>query len=122
MDDFFKRALLQAMTSGEEKQFSSKSEAKDYLMKFINSEKVAFKVGDFVERNEFGMGRYKLPEGNQAAVCIRLMDIVEDDDMTVDMEIAVSVRPDTITTFLVNSRFYKPAEKKGNVTLFGKRK
>lgn len=109
MDDPF-LSMLRAVYESKEmekKSFASKTDAKDALDKFLKLDRPDIKEGDQVERNEFGMSKYKLPGNNQVAVCVR--KITPSGRHTEDMLMCVALAEGLFETYPVDSRYYRVA-------------
>lgn len=67
------------------------------------------KLGDIIERNEYGLHKYTMPRNNQVAKVIKTLDHVmhDSDEMECDIIIAVAVEKEVIKTFAANSNYYK---------------
>lgn len=89
-------------------QFKSKAEALEELEKFL-ALKSDLKVGDIVERNEYGLNRYKLPNGNQVAKIIEILNppIRDQDGEMFDMLMVVALEKEKTVIISCNSAYYK---------------
>ena len=100
----------------DDEDLKSKSEAKGVLEKFLTAKR-EFEVGDYVERNDYGKKRYKLPNGNMVAKCVKIFDepYMDDEHTLCDALIACAMGKEKVLTFPVNSQFYKKAAAKDNI-------
>jgi hypothetical protein len=116
------RKLMEGGASGKSSnRFGTKNEAAKNLDKFLKQE-MNFKVGDLVERNEYGKNRYSVPAKNQVA---QVLHIREDhnydtpkgtnDEVGNNIVLAVAVEKDSIRLFEADSRFYRKAKEASNV-------
>ena len=91
------------------------------LKKFVDNvqTKEAFKVGDMVERNEFGEAKLRFPLKGQMAIVTKVLEnpLTDKMEQLIDLEISVVAAPEedgelVIQSLLVNSNYYKKI--KGN--------
>jgi hypothetical protein len=117
----FEELLLQALKGDNRPSYKSKGEAVDELKKFIDTAKPELKVGDFVERNEYGKNVYSMPKENQAAMVVRL---IPEDEQTggEDIAIMVAVYPGVLREFEADSRYYKASDAASGKNIFSFRK
>ncbi len=92
--------------------YESRLKAVQDINKFVESKR-DFKEGDFIERNEFGLSKYKYPEANQACMCLNLYDDYTEDnsDTACDMIMAIAVRPKVVLAVYANSKYFKKLKK-----------
>lgn len=97
----------------------SEEEQKQYLNGFVMPRIEALKIGDFVERNEYGMDEYKLPKEGELAMVIDIFSPQLDADKSVyNGQIMVVTKHSHDdkgehlhqSTFPVDLRFYKKVE------------
>lgn len=73
--------------------------------------------GDFVERNVYGIKRYKYPADGQVAACHKKLDklILDNEGNACDMQMIVSFAKGKLLVFPVQSAYYQKAEEKKNI-------
>lgn len=100
--------LGQDMDNGDD-TYGSRMEAIQDLEKFKNETSGNFGVGDYVERNSFGIEYYNSPKNNQAAICVRKFKapILNKNDDLCDAEIIIATKRNTIFKYLICSDYYK---------------
>lgn len=117
-------ALIKGFSRDQDEEFSSRAQACKALRDFINKSPSEINVGDFVERNEFGLKRYRMPGPNQAAICVKKLEYFIDREGSYnDLLIVFATGKDSFVTHAVDSRYYKiAAEAPANVFSFRKKK
>lgn len=135
-EDLLKGALRSGMDNEDAPApHKSQGDAKKNLDKYLDSYKDGydFEVGDYVERNEFGRKRYKLPCDNMVAKVLYTNKANEidgeklreyNDGDLVDTLLVVMCAEDVPKKVWVDGSFYKKANARDNIiaTKFGRKK
>lgn len=120
----FEDMMKNLMSDSDKKEtdFKSTGDAKKALEKFITSIKdYDYEVGDYIERNQYGIKRFKLPQKNQVMRVLyiekdpRNYVLGENASEVTDVLVAVALKEDTFTKLWVDGSCYKKAGNRDNV-------
>ncbi len=108
----------QIMMHQREAVIKSKSQVTEYLNKFLAIEH-GLKVGDFIERNDFGSNVYKFPAGNQIAKVVKVYDDIEFDNERHFNGVIIVVHEDgDISYHKIDLRCYKKIKAQKGKNIF----
>jgi hypothetical protein len=118
--EFLKHLASESETSHE--KYVSQEDARKALESFLSeTEECDFKVGDFIERNQYGEKKYKFPSGNQAMKVLKILDdkyVSDENEHDGNVLVVCAIRKGIFQQFYVDSRFYRKSGSKKNVAFF----
>lgn len=128
-DDDFGKLLLGAIIGGatktEDNNFSSVGQAQEHLENYLN-QKRDFEVGDYIERNEHGLDKYRLPSDNMAMKVVHILPEYTfgktEEERGYNCIAACAINKKEVRYFPIDTRCYKKAGDRKNVSFlkFGK--
>lgn len=126
-DDIIKKAILKGLEQQgvNHEGFSGFAEAASMLDKFLEQKIDHFKVGDYVEVNEYGKGRYQFPKPENAAKIVHIFDDqwtnkTDDENCGNNCVVAVAIKKDIVKFFPMDLRYLQKSGAKKNVHFFKK--
>lgn len=110
MNDLIKALLASSVSDEAQDKLPSIEDQKKTLQLIAEKGVPKFKIGQFVERNEYGVNRYRFPAKNQIGIITTLFDtpMLDEDGRIIHGEVTCLHEKEKISTFTVDFRYYKP--------------